>query len=183
MIIVGQHRNLRLAKRHLAQLRRDYAPQAVRIVSRRNAAGVFSVRGQFFYFRISKVQEPERVELVLHFDYQGGKENSKILRIQVHVIIPYGFSDGEILDRLQKDYQSGKEHENLPDDWEIKKITWGKVISGDSETKVTRPIEEAKYLADIAIPAAQRRKVLSRTRARKPSVRENRRTRKGSPKK
>lgn len=164
-----------MAKRHLTRLRREYYPREVSIVSRRTQSGKFSKRGQFFYFKIGgKIKEP-KMELVLHFDYEGGKQKNRLLRVQVHVILPSDVSDDVAISEIKSYYETeGNTSEDLPSGWKIKTIFWGKPEIG-SEEDVDRPLTRREtYLAEIATAHG-----VSRV-ARKVATPKNRRSRKGS---
>jgi len=84
MIIVGNHRSAALAQRHLRELRREHKGSTVEIISRRNASGRYSGRGQYFWFEVTKLPT-NQIELVAHFDYSSRKAK-RLLRFQVHII-------------------------------------------------------------------------------------------------
>lgn len=74
--IVGHHKRLDLAIRHLRALQREY-PDA-KIISRRNEKGRYSSRGNTFMFQYSEEieippEEFEEIELVGGFDSPGRK--------------------------------------------------------------------------------------------------------------
>lgn len=52
LVIVGRHRNVEYAERHLSQLLRRSDVDSASIVARRNDSGRFSARGHNFYFEL-----------------------------------------------------------------------------------------------------------------------------------
>lgn len=56
-IIIGKHKSIALATRHLRQLQRDNPNATVQITSRRNIDGKKSTRGRFFRFKITLIEE------------------------------------------------------------------------------------------------------------------------------
>lgn len=76
--VIGHHRSLALAERHLRELSRKNPGVEVRIASRRDSEGRFSNRGRTFIFEIKEPTEPpkeetEEIELVGGFDSPGRK--------------------------------------------------------------------------------------------------------------
>ena len=173
MIITAQHRNYKLAMRHLAKLRREYA--SAELLSRRNKRGQFSCRGQFYVFEVTK-ETQDKIELVAHFDY-GSSKARDLLRFQVHIVGPGDVSDNEALRVISEHFEEGKSY---PKGWKQKTIYWGHVMpesSDDVEHEYVREDARQTYLARLAIGSGERR--VSRRR----TIKKNRRTRKGSPKK
>ena len=156
MIIVGQHRNERLALRHLRDLRREYAPRPVELLSRRNARGEYSARGHYFWFEVG--DEPEkRIELVAHFDYASTKAKD-LLRFQVHILAPGSVTDDEALGVISDHFNQGKKY---PQGWREKVIYWGHVKDAGSDQglphKYNRKDPAELHLARLAIGGGERK--------------------------
>jgi hypothetical protein len=148
MIIDAQHRNYRLALRHLAALRHQYGN--AELLSRRNARGRFSQRGQLFQFEVRE-DTGKRVQFVLHFDYAGGKAKD-LLRFQVHVSGPEDVSDDEAI-RIIRDNFGGDE-KPLPKGWRRRSIYWGHISEGSApDETVKRKVKDdrEKGLQRLAI--------------------------------
>jgi len=170
MIIESCHRSERLALRHLAQLRREYA--SAEIISRRNRRGRFSKYGKCFQFEVQEATG-EQTEIVLHFDYAGGKDNSRIIRFQIHIIGPADVSDAETL-RVVRDHFTQKKA--YPKGWKEKSIHWGARRDPEPDRDYNPKIEREKYLAYLAFSGE------GRTISRKITAKKNRRPRKGKKK-
>lgn len=99
MIIIGQHRSQALADRHLRDIRREHPDSTVQETSRRNARGRFSMRGHFFTFEV--IDHPEKLELVAHFDYGGGRK-SNLIEFQLHIFAPRGTSDEDAIKTIRQ---------------------------------------------------------------------------------
>lgn len=175
MIIVGHHRSIALARRHRAQLRRDYAPRSVEIISRRNKRGRFSVRGRYFVFEVGENQEPKTLELVVHFDYENPREGSRLLRFQVHVIVPFGREDSKYVSEIKHYFEEGGK---LAKGYKVKVIYWGKVRRDEGDKEVSRTDFINKELRQLAILGGT-----SKIIRRKTTTRKNRKPRKGTAKK
>jgi hypothetical protein len=123
MIIHAHHRSKALALRHLAALRRKYG--SAELLSRRNAAGRYSKRGQFYVFEVrEKAKKPGRTEYVIHFDYgtKSKKKGDQRIRFQVHVWGPQGATDREAIEAIK----ARTEGAPWPAGWSHKAIYWGK---------------------------------------------------------
>jgi hypothetical protein len=134
MIIYAYHHNKGLALRHLTALRRKY--ESAELLSRRNASGRYSKRGQFYVFEVrEKKKKPGRTEYVIHFNYGtlDKKKGDRRIRFQVHVFGPQGASDREAVEII-KDRTNGAP---WPSGWSHKAIYWGKP-KGDAQLCVHR---------------------------------------------
>src|SRR6185369_13603009 len=134
-LVLGQHRSLALAERHARALQREHA-RPVEIISRTNAKGEHSARGQFYTFRIQpakrKPKSPGgargrgRTEFVLHFDYGDDsapdmddvEAGEHLVRFQVHVIAPKGTTDERAIKAVEFWNQEGK----APKGFKVKSI-------------------------------------------------------------
>jgi len=165
MIISAQHRSYALALRHLRELRRKY-PSA-ELLSRRNARGRYSSRGQFYEFEVTE-ETQQKIELVLHFDYSSTAARD-LLRFQVHVIGPGNVSDDEALRVVREHFTKGGKY---PKGWREKAIYWGHVQPWED---VERPIGDdfrVQGLRDMVIAGgegtvARKRTIKTRRRAAK----------------
>lgn len=154
MIIQAQHRNFALATRHLRELRKKYA--SAELLSRRNARGRFSNRGQFYVFEVTEATQ-DKIELVAHFDY-GSSKAKDLLRFQVHIIGPADASDDEALRVIREHFSEG---EAYPKGWRQKTIYWGHVMSGEDDGEVEKEFdrddERQAHLARLAIGGGERK--------------------------
>lgn len=166
MIIVGHHRSATLAQRHLRALRREHKGSSVEIVSRRNASGRYSGRGQYFWFEVVKLPT-DRIELVAHFDYASTKAKD-LLRFQVHIIGPSKTTDREALEVIVNHFS---DEEPYPRGWKEKIIFWGHTRGdGDVEQEYNADDSLQTHLAKLAILGGERKV------SRRNPVRKNRRT-------
>jgi len=159
MIVSGQHRSRALANRHLRALQRQYGD--ARIISRRNSAGRFSKRGQYYEFEVRE-KTGKGLEFVVHFDYGGGRKRN-LITFQFHVFAPGGVTDEEALQAI-RDRAAGKKWPS--NQWRARMLEYSR--NGKDFKK--RP-KMPKGLLDTAVQGGEGRVT------RRDSIRLNRRTR------
>ena len=132
-IIVGQHRSLALAQRHLSQLAHDNPRATVTINSRRDSHGHFSDRGHFFYFSIAtrekekkKRRKKERAAFLISFKYTPAKRGSKTVVVSDLIVSAPAKADNddvleEAVSQIERDLPS--------------KITWLSLLLSDPESE------------------------------------------------
>lgn len=143
LIVVSHHRSEALAARKHADLARLYPQASVTLLSRRNARGAFSERGQTFVWEV--IEREKRIELVLHFDYgdEGGRD---LIRFQVHVFGPGKATDAEAIAAIKQ----ANRGEGWPKGWNKKAIYWSKPNSRDRRERQTDPIRPSLRRAALA---------------------------------
>lgn len=165
MIISSQHPSAALAERKRKTLEKRYF--IVRLLSRRNAAGRFSKRGQHYEWEVFDKPKGKRAEFVVHFDYGSGRTKN-LIRFQVHVLGPQEATDEEAISAIRA-FERGERKRG----WTWKEIYWShppKSVQGPIDDEG----EEADRLRGVRRAAIGAPDEVSVTR--KNSVRRNRRT-------
>lgn len=168
MIISSQHHSAALASRKRRELEKRYF--IVRLLSRRNAAGRFSKRGQHYEWEVFDKPRGKRTEFVVHFDYGSGRKKN-LIRFQVHVLGPQDATDEEAISAIRA-FERGERKRG----WTWKEIYWShppKSVQGpiDDEEEDDEESDKLRGVRRAAIGAPDKVSV-----TRKNSVRRNRRT-------
>lgn len=147
MIIQSQHRSLALALRHLSALSRKY--DSAELLSRRNARGEYSRRGQFYVFEVETKKKKKRTEYVVHFDYGSvsKQKGKRLVRFQVHVFGPCSSKADDVIDAI-REFNSSEE---WPRGWSHKTIFWGHPRNEDEDACVWRKDPISEELREAAI--------------------------------
>lgn len=144
MRVIGEHRSLSLAERHLRSLAREHGGEWM-ISARRTADGRFSSHGRHFTFEQIEEEEedeeePEPVEFVVSTSYKGRKSNN--VAIQFSVFAPPKSTKQDVQDAINAHI----DRDPLPQGFSVRSMRWhdGNTVS----TNIKR--DTAAFAAPLA---------------------------------
>ena len=126
-VIIGHHRKLELANRHLKKIQKQRPEFEWGIFARLNPNWQPSLHGRIFVFTPLEEELEEELgeeleeeqEYVVHIDY-GSKKRKNLVTYQVHIKGPRGATDEQVKAVIRKIGESGE----TPKGWQSAQILW-----------------------------------------------------------